>query len=38
LVYFMAIWYSFPVLVCCIKKNLATLADNERNGWLQYIQ
>jgi hypothetical protein len=25
LVYFMAIWYIFPVLVCCTQKNLATL-------------
>jgi hypothetical protein len=25
LVYFMAIWYIFPLLVCYIKKNLATL-------------
>jgi hypothetical protein len=24
-VYFMVIWYIFPVLVCCTKKNLATL-------------
>jgi hypothetical protein len=23
--YFMVIWYFFPVLVCCTKKNLATL-------------
>jgi hypothetical protein len=26
LVYFMVIWYIFAVLVCCIDKNLATLA------------
>jgi hypothetical protein len=25
LVYFMVIWYIFTVLVCCNKKNLATL-------------
>jgi hypothetical protein len=25
LVYFVAIWYIFPVLVCCTKKNLAVL-------------
>jgi hypothetical protein len=25
LVYFMVLWYIFPVLVCCTKKNLATL-------------
>jgi hypothetical protein len=25
LVYFMVIWYTFPVWVCCAKKNLATL-------------
>jgi hypothetical protein len=24
-VYFMVIWYIVPVLVCCTKKNLATL-------------
>jgi hypothetical protein len=24
-IYFMAVWYIFPVLVCCSKKNLATL-------------
>jgi hypothetical protein len=23
--FFMVIWYIFPVLVCCTKKNLATL-------------
>jgi hypothetical protein len=27
-VYFMFIWYIFPVLVCCINKNLATLTEN----------
>jgi hypothetical protein len=27
LVYFMVIWYIFPVLVWCTKKNLATLRD-----------
>jgi hypothetical protein len=25
LVYFKVIWYIFPILVCCTKKNLATL-------------
>jgi uncharacterized membrane protein len=25
LVYFTAIWYIIPILVCCKKKNLATL-------------
>jgi hypothetical protein len=25
--YFMVIWYIFPVLVCCTKKNLAILVD-----------
>jgi hypothetical protein len=25
LVYFMVIWYIFPILVCCAEKNLATL-------------
>jgi hypothetical protein len=25
LVFFMVIWYIFHVLVCCTKKNLATL-------------
>jgi hypothetical protein len=24
-IYFIVIWYIFPVLICCIKKNLATL-------------
>jgi hypothetical protein len=28
LVHFMAVWYIFPVLVCCIKKNLATQVLN----------
>jgi hypothetical protein len=28
LVKFMAIWYIFPVLVCCTKKNLATLLSS----------
>jgi hypothetical protein len=28
----MANWYIFPVLVCCTKKNLATLRDqNEKD-------
>jgi hypothetical protein len=27
LAYFLAIWYIFPVLVCCSKKNLATLLE-----------
>jgi hypothetical protein len=25
LVHFVGIWYIFPILVCCTKKNLATL-------------
>jgi hypothetical protein len=25
--YFVVIWYIFPVLVCCTKKNMATLAS-----------
>jgi hypothetical protein len=25
LFYFIVIWYIFPILVCCTKKNLATL-------------
>jgi hypothetical protein len=28
LVYFVVIWYIFPVLVCCTKKNLATLCGS----------
>jgi hypothetical protein len=28
LVYFLSFWYICPVLVCCTKKNLATLARN----------
>jgi hypothetical protein len=27
LVQFVVIWYIFPILVCCTKKNLATLSD-----------
>jgi hypothetical protein len=27
LVYFVVIWYIFPNLACCAKKNLATLPD-----------
>jgi hypothetical protein len=30
LVYVMAVWYIFPVLVCCTNKNLATLVG----GWI----
>jgi hypothetical protein len=29
LAYFVAIWYIFPVLVCCTKKNLATLVETD---------
>jgi hypothetical protein len=29
LVYFVVIWYIFTVLVCCTKKNLATLVATE---------
>jgi hypothetical protein len=29
LVHFMFIWYIFPVLVCCTKKNLAALAGSD---------
>jgi hypothetical protein len=29
LAYFVVIWYIFPVLVCCTKKNLATLDKSE---------
>jgi hypothetical protein len=25
---FMVVWYIFPVLVCCAKKNLATLTTD----------
>jgi hypothetical protein len=28
LVYFVMIWYIFPVLVCCSKKNLASLVSS----------
>jgi hypothetical protein len=34
LVYFVLIWYIFPVLVRCNKKNLATLGDFSPFGWL----
>jgi hypothetical protein len=27
------IWYNFPFLVYCTKKNLATLLNNEGNQW-----
>jgi hypothetical protein len=42
LVYFTAIWYNlfgilFPVLVCCTKKNLATLFEMEVFGSRQGI-
>jgi hypothetical protein len=30
--YVMVIWYLFTVLVCCTKKNLATLAPSRRNA------
>jgi hypothetical protein len=30
-VYFVVIWYNFPVLVCCDEKNLATLYPSHRN-------
>jgi hypothetical protein len=30
LVHYVFIWYSFPVLVSCAMKNLATLTHNER--------
>jgi hypothetical membrane protein len=40
--YFMAIWhimwaflYIFPVLVCCTKKNLATLLDTETRLFIE---
>jgi hypothetical protein len=36
LVYFMVIWHTFPVLVCCPKKNLATLPWIET--WRRQIQ
>jgi hypothetical protein len=29
-VYFIVIWYIFPVLVCCTKKNLATLISKRQ--------
>jgi hypothetical protein len=32
LAYFMVIWYIFPVLVFCTKKNLATLIVNSDQG------
>jgi phosphotransferase system glucose/maltose/N-acetylglucosamine-specific IIC component len=31
LVYFVAIWYIFNVLICCTKKNLATLLRNKKS-------
>jgi hypothetical protein len=29
LIYYIVIWYIFPVLVCCTKRNLATLNGSE---------
>jgi hypothetical protein len=31
LVYFNGIWYSFPVLVCFVKKNLASACSEDNN-------
>jgi hypothetical protein len=33
LAYLMVIWYIFPILVCCTKKNLATLLEQD-DGFL----
>jgi hypothetical protein len=30
-----AFWYIFPVLVCCAKKNLATLLDTETRLFIE---
>jgi hypothetical protein len=30
---FVVIWYNFPFLVYCTKKNLATPLNNEGNQW-----
>jgi hypothetical protein len=35
LVYFVVIWYIFPVLVCCTKKNLETLTRTRRATYIQ---
>jgi hypothetical protein len=41
-VYLLVIWYIFPVLVCCTKENLATLAKSwpmaENCEYIMYIR
>jgi hypothetical protein len=32
LVYFVVLWFIFPVLLCCTKKDLATLVLSKRNA------
>jgi 1,4-dihydroxy-2-naphthoate octaprenyltransferase len=36
-VFFVAIWYIFPVWVFCIKKNLATLASTHATQELHWL-
>jgi hypothetical protein len=38
LVYFMVIWSILPFLVCCVKKNLATLLGCMQRQWLGKLQ
>jgi hypothetical protein len=38
LVYSTGIWYIFPVLVCCAKKNLATLISVTVNNSLHVLK
>jgi hypothetical protein len=32
-----AIWYIFPVMVYCVKKNLATLATDQRHDQFVFL-
>jgi hypothetical protein len=38
LVYFMVIWYFLPILVCCIKINLATLFSSTHDPSAKAIE
>jgi hypothetical protein len=32
LLYFLTIWYIFPILVCCTENNLATLVRSKKTS------
>jgi hypothetical protein len=36
LVYFVAIWFIAPVLVCCTETNLATLLSKVKLSWIGF--